>query len=205
MNGAEMIALERKRQVDEEGFHPGHDMGHKVGMLAKAAVVYLVHGIMGLAGEKDVSLADFEHIRNSFWPWSGVWWKPKDPIRNLVRAGALIAAEIDRYENVNGTASVVTPRQMPPSLADLTFDPRGKTSEQLWTLVREACRSRSDSWRAYEWLYADYGMRRRAAEQMEGEWFPTGTGGFIHRLQEAIYVLSPQNAPAIIKRAETGG
>lgn len=31
------------------------------------------------------------------WPWATDWWKPSDdPITNLVRAGALIAAEIDR-------------------------------------------------------------------------------------------------------------
>ena len=31
------------------------------------------------------------------WPWGQAWWKPStDPIRNLVKAGALIAAEIDR-------------------------------------------------------------------------------------------------------------
>jgi hypothetical protein len=33
-----------------------------------------------------------------WWPWSFEWWKPKDRIRNLVRAGALIAAEIDRLQ-----------------------------------------------------------------------------------------------------------
>ena len=31
------------------------------------------------------------------WPWALGWWKPgTDPIRNLEKAGALIAAEIDR-------------------------------------------------------------------------------------------------------------
>lgn len=33
-----------------------------------------------------------------WWPWAVRWWKPKDPIRDLVRAGALIAAEIDRLQ-----------------------------------------------------------------------------------------------------------
>jgi hypothetical protein len=32
------------------------------------------------------------------WPWSLSWWKPKGRIRNLERAGALIAAEIDRLD-----------------------------------------------------------------------------------------------------------
>jgi len=35
----------------------------------------------------------------SLWPWGSEWWKPsKDPIRDLVKAGALIAAEIDRLQ-----------------------------------------------------------------------------------------------------------
>ena len=34
------------------------------------------------------------------WPWSDKWWKPKDKIRDLVRAGALIAAEIDRLQRL---------------------------------------------------------------------------------------------------------
>ena len=34
------------------------------------------------------------------WPWSETYWNPNpnDRIHNLVRAGALIAAEIDRLE-----------------------------------------------------------------------------------------------------------
>jgi hypothetical protein len=36
-----------------------------------------------------------------FWPWDQDWWKPSpDPIRNLVKAGALIAAEIDRLQRL---------------------------------------------------------------------------------------------------------
>ena len=33
-----------------------------------------------------------------WWPWSLDWWKPKDPRRDLVRAGALIVAEIERLD-----------------------------------------------------------------------------------------------------------
>jgi hypothetical protein len=35
----------------------------------------------------------------TYWPWDKEWWKPSDdPTRNLVKAGALIAAEIDRLQ-----------------------------------------------------------------------------------------------------------
>ena len=33
-----------------------------------------------------------------FWPWERDWWKPVDNRRDLVRAGALISAELDRMD-----------------------------------------------------------------------------------------------------------
>lgn len=32
------------------------------------------------------------------WPWDWAWWKPKNPRRDLVRAAALIIAEIERLD-----------------------------------------------------------------------------------------------------------
>jgi hypothetical protein len=32
------------------------------------------------------------------WPWDSKWWKPGERIRELEKAGALIAAEIARLE-----------------------------------------------------------------------------------------------------------
>ncbi|HCE9784511.1 TPA: hypothetical protein NH348_003290 [Pseudomonas aeruginosa] len=40
-------------------------------------------------------------IRNGsalFWPWDEEWWKPKSARENLVRAGALVLAEIERLD-----------------------------------------------------------------------------------------------------------
>lgn len=34
------------------------------------------------------------------WPWSREWWKPKNPRRDLVKAGALIVAEIERLDRL---------------------------------------------------------------------------------------------------------
>lgn len=36
------------------------------------------------------------------WPWGAEWWKPKEPRRDLVRAGALIIAEIERLDRREG-------------------------------------------------------------------------------------------------------
>lgn len=39
-------------------------------------------------------------ITGMYWPrrWSPDWYKPTNAIRDLVKAGALIAAEIDRLQ-----------------------------------------------------------------------------------------------------------
>lgn len=92
MNGAELIAKERERQILEEGWSPEYDDNHTDMELLKAAESYLVA----------VSTPDEEGDENGKprpawdWPW---YAKPsEDPIRNLTKAGALIAAEIDRLQ-----------------------------------------------------------------------------------------------------------
>jgi len=85
-NGSELIAAERRRQVEVEEWTPEHDDEHEHGEMAAAAQCYL-----------EATPHQFQrNIR--LWPWAAKWWKPKDRISNLVRAGALIAAEIDRLQ-----------------------------------------------------------------------------------------------------------
>lgn len=90
MSGAELISTERQRQKTQEGWSPEHDDQWKNKELAKAALVYLAYYT-----SKAIWLTITSH-----WPWSEKTWKPKNSIRNLVRAGALIAAEIDRYKRL---------------------------------------------------------------------------------------------------------
>lgn len=85
--GVEMIAAERKRQVEMEGWTPEHDAEHTDHSLAQAAACYAVP-----QDRRGFLFADL-------WPdsWDESWWKPSaDRVRELVKAGALIAAEIDR-------------------------------------------------------------------------------------------------------------
>lgn len=92
MTGAELIAAERQRQMDVEGWTPEHDAEHHGGELVQAARAYAaVHATPR-------ALIDSGWAAESVgWPWAAKHWKPSDdPIRNLVKAGALIAAEIDR-------------------------------------------------------------------------------------------------------------
>lgn len=96
MTGIEMIALERQRQIEEEEWTAEHDDSHIDGEMARAAACY-AYPI--LPGPHDLPIG---------WPpeWDAGWWKPSaDPIRNLQKAGALIAAEIDRHLRAKGEAA----------------------------------------------------------------------------------------------------
>ena len=89
------IAAERARQINKEGWTPEHDDKHNVGELAAAASCYAM-------GDCKIYL-EVEGAPNQvlkIWPWDDEWWNPKDERRNLVRAGALIAAEIERLDRL---------------------------------------------------------------------------------------------------------
>ena len=91
MSGIELIAAERERQVSVEGWTPQHDDEHEGSEMVDCARAYLW-------ASRFVKSYGFEIVPNEFPPsWALEWWKPSaDPVRNLVKAGALIAAEIDR-------------------------------------------------------------------------------------------------------------
>lgn len=93
--GCQLIAAERKRQIEVEGWTADHDKEHYVGELVHAASCYLIYDYPHWA-EDDSAIP----IPNN-WPWDFKWWKPtpNDRVRELVKAGALIAAEIDRLTN----------------------------------------------------------------------------------------------------------
>jgi hypothetical protein len=96
--GIELIINERKRQIEKEGWTAEHDSQHSWGSLAIAAACYALH-------HTDASVKNPHTTNLNGWPWEQMWWKPKDSIRNLVRAGALIAAEIDRLLRKNRRTS----------------------------------------------------------------------------------------------------
>jgi hypothetical protein len=91
ISGADLIAEERKRQIEKEQWTFEHDdIVNDDFQLAQAAECYLDRYLWGRS-------EDLPH----YWPWDRRWWKP-DPnpnrLRDLVKAGALIAAEIDRIQ-----------------------------------------------------------------------------------------------------------
>lgn len=89
--GTAMIAEERLRQISGEGFDKNHDDEHVEGEMAGAGAAYATFA--------HYQIAEGQNHRPppQSWRWTHEEWKPsEDPVRNLVKAGALIAAEIDR-------------------------------------------------------------------------------------------------------------
>ena len=86
MSVIDEIAAERKRQIEVEGYTPDHDIDHSDASLAAAAAIYA----LGTVGPISDTLS-------MFWP-EGWDYKPHSQLSDLIRAGALIAAEIDRLQ-----------------------------------------------------------------------------------------------------------
>ncbi len=83
------VLTERARQIEEEGYTSDHDDKHEIGELADAAACYARNaGACGWAGGWP----------GEGWPWAHECWKPSTPRHDLVKAGALILAEIDRLD-----------------------------------------------------------------------------------------------------------
>ncbi|MDR3418677.1 MAG: hypothetical protein P4L83_21095 [Nevskia sp.] len=95
MSVIEEIAAERRRQIEVEGWDPAHDDQHGNGQLGRAAAYYAAHGAAFTYEAPDYALLVSVV---SLWPWALEWKKPKDARSNLIRAGALIVAEIERLD-----------------------------------------------------------------------------------------------------------
>lgn len=89
--GAVRIAGERDRQLKEEGFSVERDRNLYTTELARASQSYVAAALYAQATGQPLGLAP------DSWPWADAQFKPSsDPERNLEKAGALIAAELDR-------------------------------------------------------------------------------------------------------------
>jgi len=99
------VLAERRRQVEAEGWTPEHDEENSGGEMAKAAAVYAL--CSAEPGPSRAVMDEFKaynsvpfKIRNR-WPWSEDWLKPTSRRRDLVKAGALILAEIERLDRAS--------------------------------------------------------------------------------------------------------
>lgn len=99
--GTAMLAIddviaERHRQQAVEGWTPEHDDQHKAGSLGRAGGFYALNaGAAMWYGTHDTSICD---AAPDGWPWEPERWKPTNARRDLVKAAALILAEIERID-----------------------------------------------------------------------------------------------------------
>jgi hypothetical protein len=112
--GIKLIAAERQRQIEVEGLTAEHDAEHNAGELAMAAACYA-------APERIYIVRDFANAIHFVDPWpfenrydkryvydedkenvlpDPLTYSSDEQIDLLVKAGALIAAEIDRLNSL---------------------------------------------------------------------------------------------------------
>lgn len=93
------VLAERERQKTVEGWTPEHDDEHDDGELARAASAYALNAGLPKRFETLAKALRGEH--GAIWPWHPAWWKPTTSRRDLVKAGALILAEIERLDRIS--------------------------------------------------------------------------------------------------------
>lgn len=83
-----LLVAERKRQIEKEGWTQAHDVAWSTPEeMLKAAECYLTHAdAYPNTGQPPAS-----------WPWDAEWWKPKDFLKDKIRAAALIIAAMDLH------------------------------------------------------------------------------------------------------------
>ena len=100
--GIELIADERRRQIEIEGYSIKNDQKHENGELADAAALYALSDDMMDFIDNEWGNDMHLHI----WPFDLSYLKKRtngdiyERSKDLIRAGALIAAELDRLQNM---------------------------------------------------------------------------------------------------------
>jgi len=88
------VAKERMRQIGK-GFDAAHDDRYVRNELLRAAIAYADH---------DDTPGPFESILGMKkgapfgWPWDERWWRPEGKRKNLIKATALLLAEIEKMD-----------------------------------------------------------------------------------------------------------
>jgi hypothetical protein len=123
------ILAERRRQIEVEGYTSGHDDAFTDNSLARAAACYAIGSRLGRRVINAPGSVKF------LWPWGHEWWKPKDRRRNLVRAAALIIAEIERLDRCNNCSEC----QAMPGTPHASWCSGATTDETLATMIEDKC------------------------------------------------------------------
>lgn len=99
------LFFERERQITEEGYTPARDDRYPAGALESAAACYAFGASLPDKEREHFNrLADLAFISQAvsmarrLWPAGWVWPRLKDRRRDLVRAGGIIIAAIERID-----------------------------------------------------------------------------------------------------------
>lgn len=96
MTAIDEIAAERERQKSVEGWTAEHDDKHNHEEMASAAACYAMPRSF-----RRLAMPYVDDVLSRLWPWDSKWWKPGPRRRDLVKAGALIVAEIERLDRAD--------------------------------------------------------------------------------------------------------
>lgn len=89
MNGIiDEIVAERKRQIHDKGYTLENDDAYTNNELIDAAIAYCTSAKKETAAAKEC------------WPWSLEHFKPSEDRRDIIKAIALLMAEVDRLDRI---------------------------------------------------------------------------------------------------------
>lgn len=129
------VLAERQRQVEAEGWAPHKDDDYQRNELSRAAVAYAHPSPKMSSGwmteGHDGGQHQFPREVPVDWPFHPHWWKPTTRRRNLVKAGALILAEIERLDRQN-------PALTRPQITEAKPDALVEALEASWTSFCDA-------------------------------------------------------------------
>lgn len=96
---AKEAADERLRQVSEEGYSTSHDDLYAAYELVYAACAYASHQpSKEILDRGPIGLRNLSSEPPLWWPWRAKYWKPRSHRENMVRAIALLMAEVERID-----------------------------------------------------------------------------------------------------------
>lgn len=132
------VWAERMRQIGDHGFDARHDDAHRFGELALAAASYILtdFGVSVLTSNVVAGLV-VQAPGNRLWPWQVHEFKATPSrMRNLVKACALLEAELERELRKSLGVDVVAAPGLPPDVA-LVIDRDGKPSVMIKGIGKE--------------------------------------------------------------------
>lgn len=111
------VALERRRQIEVEGYTAEHDANeHLAGEFASAGAAFAISAasVLDRVSARGPTYPLGGPAAATFWPPTMGPWKPRSPRRDLVRAAALLIAELDRMDRTPRPSQPAEPQKGAP-------------------------------------------------------------------------------------------